>query len=85
MGIFESFSCRGIFFDIVLTKKFPGSKVMSLSNSHSQKLYIDSQAQKRGLTNLRVVTGDVKDYGFPSGRYISANIKLIQFRSSLVD
>lgn len=52
-----------------LMQKFPGSKVTSLSNSHSQKVYIDSQAQKKGIKNLKVVTGDVKDYEFPENRF----------------
>ena len=33
-------------------------------------MYIDTQAQKKGLSNLTVVTGDVKDYEFPANRYI---------------
>jgi hypothetical protein len=53
----------------MLTKKFPLSKVTSLSNSHSQKEYIDSQAQIKKLKNLTVVTGDVNDYEFPEHRF----------------
>lgn len=41
----------------------------SLSNSHSQKVYIDSQAQIKNLENLTVVTGDVTDYEFPEHRF----------------
>jgi cation-transporting ATPase 13A3/4/5 len=47
---------------------------MSLSNSHSQKVYIDTQAQNKGLSNLTVVTGDVKDYEFPANRFVPAHV-----------
>jgi cyclopropane fatty-acyl-phospholipid synthase-like methyltransferase len=57
------------FLQVSLMKKFPGSKVTSLSNSHSQKIYIDKRAKEQGLGNLTVVTGDVKDYRFPADRY----------------
>ena len=39
-----------------------------MSNSHSQKVYIAIQAQRKGLNNLTVTTGDVKDYEFPANR-----------------
>jgi len=51
-------------------EKFPGSKITSLSNSHSQKQFIDNRAKGKGLANLTVVTGDVKDYDFPANRYL---------------
>jgi len=56
---------------LLTREKFPESKVTSLSNSHSQKAFIDGQAQKKGLHNLTVVTGDVKDYDLPENRYSS--------------
>ncbi|KAI5918045.1 methyltransferase [Camillea tinctor] len=42
----------------------PNSKITAFSNSRTQKEYIDSQAQKKGLANLTVITGDVVDYEF---------------------
>ena len=43
---------------------FPKSQVTAFSNSKTQKIYINGQAQKKQLTNLKVITGDVVDYEF---------------------
>lgn len=43
---------------------FPKSKIMAFSNSRTQKIYIDSKAKEKGLTNLTVITGDVVEYEF---------------------
>jgi len=42
-----------------LAKRFPNSKITSVSNSKTQKLYIDQKATERGLTNLEVLTLDL--------------------------
>lgn len=47
-----------------LAARFPGSQITALSNSRTQKLHIDATAKQRGLKNLTVVTGDVKEYQF---------------------
>jgi cyclopropane-fatty-acyl-phospholipid synthase len=36
----------------------PGSRITALSNSNSQRKYIEAQAAARGLTNVRVITAD---------------------------
>ena len=57
--------------ETMLIKKFPRSKVTGLSNSHSQKAYIETQAENKGLKNLVVLTGDVNEYEFTSSRFLS--------------
>jgi cyclopropane fatty-acyl-phospholipid synthase-like methyltransferase len=49
---------------LFLAEKFPNSKITGFSNSRTQKEYIDSQASKRGLSNLTIVTGDIATYEF---------------------
>merc|ERR1712179_99934 len=44
---------------LFMAARFPKSKVTALSNSSTQKDYIDGEAKKKGLTNLTVYTGDV--------------------------
>lgn len=44
---------------LYMAAKFPNSKIVSISNSSSQKTFIDSQAKERGLKNLMVLTRDV--------------------------
>jgi cyclopropane-fatty-acyl-phospholipid synthase len=45
-----------------MAERFPLSRVTSVSNSHSQRAYIEGQARKRGLANLTVVTADMNDF-----------------------
>lgn len=49
-------------------QKYPNSRISSLSNSATQKVFIDSQAALRGLKNLEVFTGDVNVYDFVGQR-----------------
>ncbi len=44
---------------LFMAEKFPNSAVTSVSNSHSQKVFIDEQARKRNLKNLTIVTADM--------------------------
>ncbi len=41
---------------------YPGSQVTAVSNSHSQRTHIESEAERRGLTNLTVITADMNDF-----------------------
>lgn len=47
---------------LYLAQYFPTAEITSVSNSSSQREYIQSQARKRGLTNLTVVTADMNDF-----------------------
>ena len=43
-------------------KHYPNSKITAVSNSRTQKEYIDAQAQERGLTNIEVITANMIYY-----------------------
>jgi cyclopropane-fatty-acyl-phospholipid synthase len=45
-----------------MARQFPQSTVTAVSNSNSQREYIESEAVKRGLRNLRVVTADMNGF-----------------------
>jgi cyclopropane-fatty-acyl-phospholipid synthase len=45
-----------------MARQFANSKIVAVSNSNSQRAYIESEAFKRGLTNLRVVTADMNEF-----------------------
>ena len=47
---------------LFMAERFPGSRIVSVSNSHSQKRHIDAEAARRGLTNLRIVTADMNEF-----------------------
>ncbi len=42
-----------------MAKQFPESKITAVSNSASQKIYIDSCCKERGLHNVEVITADM--------------------------
>ena len=42
-----------------MARQFSHAQVTAVSNSNSQREYIESEARSRGLTNLRVITSDM--------------------------
>jgi cyclopropane-fatty-acyl-phospholipid synthase len=42
-----------------MARQFPNSDITAVSNSHSQRIYIEGEAASRGLKNLRVITQDM--------------------------
>ena len=45
-----------------IAEHFPHSCVVGVSNSNSQREYIDGQAKKKGLTNIRILTCDMNQF-----------------------
>jgi cyclopropane-fatty-acyl-phospholipid synthase len=45
-----------------IAERYPGARVVSVSNSHSQRQYIEKEARARRLTNFEVITGDMNDF-----------------------
>jgi cyclopropane-fatty-acyl-phospholipid synthase len=45
-----------------MAEHFPDSQIFSVSNSRSQRAYIESEIAKRGLHNLEIVTADMNDF-----------------------
>ncbi|MEA9355876.1 cyclopropane-fatty-acyl-phospholipid synthase family protein [Bacteriovorax sp. PP10] len=55
-----------------LARRFPNSKIVAVSNSKTQKEYIDNQAISRGLENLTVLTRDLgleSNYDFGTEKF----------------
>lgn len=49
---------------LFFAKKFPGSQVTGLSNSRTQKQYIDSKAKELGIENLTIITANAAEHEF---------------------
>ncbi|WP_068988607.1 SAM-dependent methyltransferase [Kangiella sediminilitoris] len=47
---------------LYLAAKYPESKITTLSNSNSQREYIEATAKERGLNNITVITVDINDF-----------------------
>ncbi len=45
-----------------MARKFPSSRITGVSNSASQREYIQSVAAREGLTNLTIVTADMNEF-----------------------
>jgi cyclopropane-fatty-acyl-phospholipid synthase len=45
-----------------MASQFPNSRITSVSNSASQRAFIEARAAERGLANLTVVTADMNDF-----------------------
>jgi len=45
-----------------MAERYPRSRIVALSNSRSQREFIEAEAAQRGLTNLEVLTGDFNDF-----------------------
>jgi cyclopropane fatty-acyl-phospholipid synthase-like methyltransferase len=54
---------------LYLAERFPGARVTGFSNSRTQREWIEGEAKRRGLGNVRVITGDVVDYEFEEAKY----------------
>lgn len=52
---------------LYMASKYPKSRITAVSNSRTQKVYIDEQAKERRLTNLHVITADVVYFSPPKG------------------
>ena len=47
---------------LFLAQKYPKSEITGVSNSSSQKIFIDSVASKRNISNLKIMTRDINDF-----------------------
>ena len=45
-----------------MAKHYPKSRITAVSNSHSQRKFIESECERRELTNVTVLTADMNDF-----------------------
>ena len=48
-----------------MAERYPASRITAVSNSAPQRRYIESEAGRRGLDNLRVITDDMNRFAAP--------------------
>jgi cyclopropane-fatty-acyl-phospholipid synthase len=48
-----------------MAEHYPASLITAVSNSRSQRQYIEREAARRGLANLHVITADMNDFDTP--------------------
>jgi cyclopropane-fatty-acyl-phospholipid synthase len=47
---------------LYMAKAFPESKITGVSNSRTQKIFIEEEAKKRNLKNITIITADMNDF-----------------------
>ena len=52
-------------FTLFAAARYPGARFTAVSNSRTQKAYIDGEAARRGLTNVQVITADINAFAPP--------------------
>ncbi len=53
---------------IFMAQKYPNARITAVSNSSSQRIFIEAQAASLGLNNLNVITADMNEF-VASGRF----------------
>jgi cyclopropane-fatty-acyl-phospholipid synthase len=53
---------------LFMAERLPRATIVAVSNSHSQRVFIEAEAASRGLRNLSVVTADMNGFA-PEGRF----------------
>lgn len=63
-----------------LAEKYPKAHIMGLSNSRSQKAFIDGEARRLGFHNLEIVTANIATFeGFPDERQFDRILSIEMF------
>ena len=53
---------------LFMAERYPASRIVSVSNSASQRAFIESEIERRGLSNLTVITADMNAFA-PAGTF----------------
>ncbi|KNZ72767.1 Cyclopropane-fatty-acyl-phospholipid synthase [Termitomyces sp. J132] len=64
---------------LFLANKYPNSRITGLSNSSTQKEYIDATAKQRNLLNVVIITADVNDFDFGEAKFFDRIISIEMF------
>ena len=62
-----------------MAARFPGSRITAVSNSRTQKQFIDARAAERGLSNVEVITRDANVLEFPPERRFDRVVSVEMF------
>jgi cyclopropane-fatty-acyl-phospholipid synthase len=64
---------------LFMAARFPSSTVVAVSNSASQRAFIDARARERGLTNITVLTADMNTFQPPAGQVFDRVVSVEMF------
>jgi cyclopropane-fatty-acyl-phospholipid synthase len=64
---------------LYMASRFPTSEIVAVSNSHSQRQFIEQRAAARRLRNVTVVTADMNDFAPPAHQRFDRVISVEMF------
>jgi len=62
-----------------MAQHYPNSRIVGVSNSRTQKSFIDARAKERGLTNLEIITCDLNHLDSPGNRLFDRVVSVEMF------
>jgi cyclopropane-fatty-acyl-phospholipid synthase len=65
-------------FSLFAAEKFPNSNFTGISNSATQKKYIDDKAKERGIKNLKIITLNVSEDSIPAGFDRIVSVEMVE-------
>ncbi|GAB0113994.1 SAM-dependent methyltransferase [Acidisoma sp. C75] len=54
---------------LFMAERFPQARITAVSNAAGQRAYIEAEASRRGLRNIRVLTADMNVFEAPAGAF----------------
>ncbi|GBE80719.1 S-adenosyl-L-methionine-dependent methyltransferase [Sparassis crispa] len=64
---------------LCLAQKYPNSRITALSNSTTQRVYIEETARCRGITNIEVITADINIFDFKGSKHFDRILSIEMF------
>ncbi|KAI5121554.1 hypothetical protein M0805_000735 [Coniferiporia weirii] len=64
---------------LYLAEKYPGSRIVGLSNSNTQREYILGVAKEKKFDNVEILTADVNTFDFSNGRTFDRILSIEMF------
>jgi cyclopropane-fatty-acyl-phospholipid synthase len=61
-----------------MARHYPGSRITAVSNSASQKAFIEQQCAREGLRNLRVITADMNGFSIDQGFHRVVSVEMFE-------
>jgi cyclopropane-fatty-acyl-phospholipid synthase len=61
-----------------MARRYPGSQITGVSNSHSQRESIMDRARSEGLTNIEIITADINEFTHAGGFHRVVSVEMFE-------